>query len=76
MPTNLTYQLQYFMMIMTLLISQITLGSMGIVQVRNSDGKMEMDLTNTTYDLYEQYDSDDHAKWLVDYIQQHVSVFL
>lgn len=48
---------------------------MGIVQVRNSDGQMEKDLTNTTYDLYAQYESDDHAHWLVDYIQQHVSVW-
>lgn len=57
---------------MTLVVSQIVLGSMGIVQVRNSDGVLGRDIHNKTVELYEKYETDDHAKWLIDYIQQEV----
>lgn len=64
---------QYFMMLLTIFISQIVLGSMGIVQMRNSDGVLGERINGTTFEYFSKYHTDEDARKRIDYYQYQVN---
>lgn len=62
------------MMLLTIFISQIVLGSMGIVQMRNSDGLLGERINGTTFEYFAKYHKDEEARKTIDYYQYQVTI--
>lgn len=71
-PPSYKLFIQYFMMLLTIFISQIVLGSMGIVQMRNSDGVIGDRINGTTFEYFAKYHSDEDVRKRIDYYQYQV----
>lgn len=61
------------MMLLTIFISQIVLGSMGIVQMRNSDGVIGDRINVTTFEYFAKYNTDENVRKRIDYYQYQVN---